>query len=115
MYRYPNEDEIRFQRELIGSKIEIYWDGDEIFYPALVTEFDESTGLHTVLYDNDDTNEAYKEDLSSTKWKLFDESATEEADEEKIKVGFSNQVIPRRYYIINIPMFDYIIERRIEA
>lgn len=89
MFRFPNEDEKRFQRELIGSKIEIYWDGDDIFYPALVTEFNDITGLHTVLYDNDDTNETYVEDLSSSIWKLFDESATDEIAEDKNNVRYS--------------------------
>ena len=35
-----------------GRRIEIWWDGDECFYPGVLTNYDSTTGLSTISYDD---------------------------------------------------------------
>ena len=74
MFREPTLEE---KSKLIiksGSRVEIFWDGDYVFYPAVVVKYDVAGGKHTVVYDNDDTGEEYSEDLKTTLFRIWDES-----------------------------------------
>ncbi len=55
---------------LVGSHIEIYWDGDDAFYPGSVVGFNEETMRHQVVYENDE-GRVTDEDLLSSEWNLW--------------------------------------------
>lgn len=57
--------------ELSGCKISIYWDGDNVYYPGTVISFDSNSKKHSVVYDNDDSNLEYEEDLLVSQWKVL--------------------------------------------
>lgn len=62
-----NHNTAQSHRAPIGSHIEIFWDGDNVFYPGKVIRFEEATGTHIVVYDNDD--EEYSENLAASRWR----------------------------------------------
>ena len=76
MFREPTEVEKTWTTGLISHKIEIFWDGDNVFYPGIVIRYDEEQLKHVVLYENDDTNQEYVEDLVNTTWNIWDETLT---------------------------------------
>lgn len=51
----------------MGSSLEIWWDGDEVFYPCTVTGYDEAAGTHQLLYDDGESDEL---DLAKEKYNL---------------------------------------------
>jgi hypothetical protein len=62
---------------VVGSRIAIYWDGDDEYYPCRVTTI--LDGLHhkyTVLYEEDETDLQYEEDLEKSKYLIW--SGTDE-------------------------------------
>lgn len=73
-YREPTEDEKVLGEGLVGSQIEIYWDGDFVFYPCKVTKYDATNSKYSVIYENDDTGVEYIEDLDSSQWRIWDGS-----------------------------------------
>lgn len=36
----------------VGRRIEIWWDGDECYYPGVLANYDSKSGLSTILYDD---------------------------------------------------------------
>lgn len=66
----PTDEERQWSVNLVGWRISIYWDGDDVFYPALVTKYDNESDKFLVLYENDDTGIQYVEDLRHLTWKL---------------------------------------------
>lgn len=85
-YRFPSRDEKLLGQELIGKKITIFWDGDNVFYPCTVTGFDGSNGKFTVEYEENSSGEKYTEDLKSSSWKIWAGTDEEYAAEREIKV-----------------------------
>jgi len=57
----------RFGHDIKGKRIEVFWDGDDAWYPGLVMDFDASRSLHTVLYDDGKYED---EDLPSEQVKI---------------------------------------------
>ena len=64
-------------RSLVGRRISIWWDGDNVFYPAKVVDYQESDGAHVVKYDNDDGGALTAEILSTQQWQIWDGSDEE--------------------------------------
>lgn len=93
-YRFPSRDEKLLGQELIGKKITIFWDGDNVFYPCTVTGYDGSNGKFTVEYEENSSGEKYTEDLKSSTWKIWAGTDEEYAAEIEIKVlpTFCNSV-----------------------
>lgn len=85
-YRFPTREEKQYGVELVGKKIAIYWDGDDVYYPGVVTGFDENTQKFTVEYEEDSTNEKYMEDLKSSSWKIWAGTDDEYVAEREKKV-----------------------------
>ena len=73
-YRAPSATEAAFRQELVGSKITIFWDGDNAFYPCIVKGYDDKTDTFSVLYEENDNGEVYSENLRTSKWKIWDGS-----------------------------------------
>lgn len=61
---------------LVGAQIEIYWDGDLVYYPCKVSRYDAATNKFWVLYENDESGAEYEEDLANSKWRIW--AGTEE-------------------------------------
>ena len=66
----PAEEKPQHSAGLVGSHIEIYWDGDDAFYPGSVVGFNEETMCHQVVYENDE-GRVTDEDLLSNEWNLW--------------------------------------------
>lgn len=67
----PSTVEINSGFELVGRKIAILWDGDKVFYPAVIARHDPSNGAFVVKYHNDDSDAEYLENLRKTVWKIW--------------------------------------------
>lgn len=37
-----------------GKRVEVFWDGDSVFYRGTVTAYSAATRKHTILYDDND-------------------------------------------------------------
>lgn len=71
-FRDPTPDELAASAgDLVGRRISLWWDGDEVFYPCKVVSFDESTGVINVKYDNDDAGPICEEKLENQAWKIW--------------------------------------------
>lgn len=71
LFDFPPENHDFLGKELIDKHIEIYWDGDDVYYPAYVKDYNEETGKHIVAYDSDGKSALYDEDLKESKWKIW--------------------------------------------
>ncbi len=91
-YRFPTEEEKKLGQQLVGTKISIFWDGDDVFYPSTVRGYDASKGTFSVVYEEDTTEEVYIEDLKVSKWKIWGGTAREydEERENKVSIDISN-------------------------
>lgn len=67
----PSAVEINSGLELVGRKIAILWDGDKVFYPAVIARHDPSNGAFVVKYHNDESDAEYLENLRKTVWKIW--------------------------------------------
>jgi hypothetical protein len=76
-YRALSEEEKVSGPKLIGSKIAIFWDGDDLFYPGTVTAFREETNTHLVKYDTGENDEVYEESTRDSVWLIEDTEASE--------------------------------------
>lgn len=76
MFRDPLPEERCLGEQLLGNRVEIYWDGDDVFYPAIVNGFNHNSSKHSVIYDNDDSGIIYEEDFSSNSsvWRIWDDT-----------------------------------------
>lgn len=66
----PTEEESQWVEELVGRRISVFWDGDQVFYPALVTRYDEAKEKFLILYEGDEGGREYVEDLRNVVWKI---------------------------------------------
>ena len=74
-YRDPSDDEKTFAQDgLNGKKIAIFWDGDDVYYTGSIVSYDTENNLFKVKYENDDSSTLYDENLSTSKWMIWDES-----------------------------------------
>ena len=71
LFRDPTPDELISTIELIGHRINLWWDGDLIFYPGKITGYQEEDKMHLVKYDNDPTGPIYPELLTKQPWKIW--------------------------------------------
>ncbi|BDA47993.1 probable histone-lysine N-methyltransferase, H3 lysine-36 and H4 lysine-20 specific isoform at N-terminal half [Coccomyxa sp. Obi] len=55
-----------------GKRLEVFWDGDSVFYRGTVTAYSTTTGKHTILYDDNDVERV---DLKTVKHRWLDENA----------------------------------------
>lgn len=37
-----------------GKRVEVFWDGDSVYYRGTVTAYSTTSGKHTILYDDND-------------------------------------------------------------
>lgn len=74
IYRDPTEEEKSGGDSLKDCYIEIYWDGDNLYYPGRVLGYDPTTDKHLVLYDGECEGSEYLEDLRSSVWRIGDPS-----------------------------------------
>lgn len=70
-YHSPSPLELTLKNELIGQKITIFWDGDNVYYPAVIVNYNPEDDTFSVLYENDETKEIYKENLRTANWKIW--------------------------------------------
>eukprot|EP00854_Cymbomonas_tetramitiformis_P005396 gene5396-biopygen5401 len=82
----------------VGSKIEVFWEDDDCFYPGVVTEFNEDGKAH-VLYDDGDEETL---DLSKENFKIIGSSTVSvtangaaDTDEENVDSGGNYQINKR--------------------
>lgn len=76
-YRELSEAESYLTPLAVGTRIAIYWDGDDEYYPCRVTSIvDGPRHKYTVLYEEDDTELQYEEDLEKSKYLIW--SGTDE-------------------------------------
>ena len=61
-------------RVTVGTKVEVFWEDDDCFYPGVVKEFNEDGKAH-VLYDDGDEETL---DLSKEKFKIIDSATVSE-------------------------------------
>jgi hypothetical protein len=88
-FRDPTAEEVASSGEsLVGRRISLWWDGDQVFYPCRVVSFDSNSGIINVKYDNDDGGPICEERLENQAWKIW--SGTDEEfevyNQEKIQV-----------------------------
>lgn len=86
-YRDPTEEEKRNPSSLIGSRVAIWWDGDNVFYPCQLLTYNSVTSTCMVLYENDATNQQYEENLNETRWKLWDNQVSNDDESHLVVVG----------------------------
>lgn len=46
-------DELNDHVGMVGKHIQVYWDGDKVFYPAVVRGYVKESGVYLVVYDGD--------------------------------------------------------------
>lgn len=82
-YRELSEAETTLLTPLaVGSRIAIYWDGDDDYYPCRVTSIvDGPHHKYTVLYEEDETHLQYEEDLEKSKYLIWSGTDEEYAKE----------------------------------
>eukprot|EP01041_Mallomonas_annulata_P003345 gene3345-6619_t len=73
-YQKPSIDERSLGQNLAGRHIDIFWDGDNVYYPATIIGYSSEKKLYTVRYDEGD--EEFEEDLANIEWRLW--NGTEE-------------------------------------
>lgn len=67
----PTAEQRAAKSGLIGKRISLWWDGDAVFFPAKVIDYDAAAGIHNVRYENDETLELYPEVLNKQPWKIW--------------------------------------------
>ncbi|KAK9907625.1 hypothetical protein WJX75_007200 [Coccomyxa subellipsoidea] len=55
-----------------GKRVEVFWDGDSVYYRGTVTAYSTTSGKHTILYDDNDIERV---DLKMVRHRWLDESA----------------------------------------
>ncbi|XP_028797259.1 DNA mismatch repair protein MSH6 [Neltuma alba] len=50
----PSLDSLSYGEEVVGRRIKVYWPLDKTWYEGRVSSFDKQTGMHVVLYDDDE-------------------------------------------------------------
>lgn len=108
-YRIPSAEEKQLGQELIGKKITIFWDGDNVFYPCIVTEYDATNDKFGVVYEENSTGEKYTEDLKSSAWKIWAGTDAEYATEWENKVTplFCFKTMEILYLIFSIQFYIF--------
>ena len=76
-FRDPSPEEAAATTALVGHRINIWWDGDNVFYPCKIVAFNEEDNKHSVRYDNDEEGAISPELLTAQPWKIWDGSAEE--------------------------------------
>ena len=80
-YRVPTKEEMAYTTQLVGALINIYWDGEGIYYPAKVVSYIPATRQFKAVYvEEAEPRVQYDEDLSSilskradrTVWAIWD-------------------------------------------
>jgi hypothetical protein len=67
----PTLNEVQGPTSLIGAKIAIFWDGDQVFYPCMIMNHDPVKTRFIVKYENDEGGAEYAENLRVTPWILW--------------------------------------------
>lgn len=70
-FESPSATERAYGVELVGQFVGIWWDGDNVFYPARILSYEPEQDKFTVLYENDDSGGQYSEDLHQSVWKIW--------------------------------------------
>lgn len=86
-YRSPTAEEKTQNHELVGKRISIFWDGDNVYYPGLVTAYDPNGDKFSVVYEESSPGEVYTEDLRSSTWKIWSGTDEEYAATLEMKVN----------------------------
>jgi len=61
-----------------GTRISVYWEGDDKWFSGEVREFNEATEMHTVVYDDGDQRPEFLSKPGATLWKLEEAAAQEQ-------------------------------------
>ena len=67
----PTPEEQEATHGLIGRRINIWWDGDQVFYPGKIVGYQDADNMHQLKYDNDDEGPVCTEQLSKQPWKIW--------------------------------------------
>lgn len=85
-FESPSATERSYGAELVGSLIVVFWDGDNVYYPAKVVSYENEQDKFNVLYENDDSGGLYSEDLRQSVWKIW------RGSHEQMQQYFQNKV-----------------------
>lgn len=67
----PTAEEREAGAGLVGRIVQIWWEGDEVYYAGRVEAFDAARGVHRVRYE-DGAEDPYEEALRSSEgWRLW--------------------------------------------
>lgn len=89
----PTAEQRAAKSGLIGKRISLWWDGDAVFFPAKVIDYDAAAGIHNVRYENDETLELYPEVLTKQPWKIWTGGEEQFKAYNKLKVEVQRMVI----------------------
>lgn len=95
----PTPEEVSSGPTLIGNIINIFWDGDNVFYPAKVIRYDQGANTYWVLYENDATGQEYEENLSKSQWKIW--RSTEEEFHKAFPPEVSDSLLYKLYFMLS--------------
>lgn len=94
-FRDATEEERNLREQLVGRRVSIYWEGDSVFYPGKVVDYDEMNQLYKVQYDEGD-EPPYDEDLSNLpRWMIFEGTEADYTAFVQQKVNFDSFLLIR--------------------
>ena len=66
LFENVTSDELNDHDGMTGKRIQVYWDGDKVFYSAVIRGYVKESGAYVVVYDSDSATEIpVLEDLKS--------------------------------------------------
>ncbi|XP_061346896.1 sister chromatid cohesion protein PDS5 homolog C-like isoform X2 [Gastrolobium bilobum] len=68
----------KYGQNLVGSRVEVWWPDDQMFYEGTVDSFDPAMKKHKVLYDDGDEEIL---NLKKEKWKIIEAGADSDGEE----------------------------------
>jgi hypothetical protein len=51
-----------------GRRVDVYWEGDGVYYRGTVTGYSTTSGKHTIMYDDGDVERVKLSDVSGFEW-----------------------------------------------
>ena len=90
----PSAAEKTATEGLVGRRVNIWWDGDQVFYPCKIVGYQKEDGKHQVKYDNDDDGPICSENLSTARhpWKIWDGDDQEFSAYNKTRLKLAKKV-----------------------
>lgn len=100
LYGRPTSEEQSSGHGLVGARISIYLQYEKKCYPCRVLKYIPDRQTYEVLYEEDDSQEVYEEDLRSTSWKVWRGTDAEYQAERARKVPMIAHALDLSYFYI---------------